>query len=71
MQMCANHTTCPFFNSDVGYSPELNDAMKERFCRANNARCARKIAIKAIGRDAVPADMLPTDFDRLSALLPA
>lgn len=71
MHTCTNTTTCPFFNDGVGYSPALNDTMKKRFCLCNNPECARRKAIEAIGREAVPLDLLPTDYERLDILLHA
>ena len=70
MPSCANTPECPFFN-DGGYSPQLNDAMKKRYCLANNPECARRRAIETIGREAVPNDLLPTDDARLDVLLDA
>ena len=69
MRMCENTETCPFFNSDVGYSPELNHAMKERFCMSDSSECARYLAAAAVGLPNVPADLLPTDYVRLEAIL--
>ena len=71
MHACTNTETCPFFNDGVGYSPQLNDAMKKRFCLCNNPECARRKAIEALGRDGVPLDLLPTDYERLDVLLQA
>ncbi len=71
MQICEFHEDCVFFNASAGYSPALNDAMKDRFCRSNNSDCARRKVIEALGRHAVPVDMLPTDYDRLESILSA
>ena len=68
MHACKNKAACPFFN-DGGYSPALNDAMRKRYCLANNPECARRKAIEALGREAVPHDLLPTDYERLDSLL--
>lgn len=62
---CEYRETCPFFTSDVGYSPQLNHTMKQRFCIEDSTGCARLIALLAIGRENVPADLLPSDCDRL------
>ncbi len=62
---CAYRESCLFFEHGVGYSPELNRSMKQRFCLKDSAGCARFIALEAIGRDDVPADLLPSDRDRL------
>jgi hypothetical protein len=61
MPICPHTETCAFFNTDVGYSPELNDVMKNRFCLQNNESCARRAALSLLGEGNVPAEMLPTD----------
>lgn len=65
---CVYRETCPFFLSDVGYSPELNHTMRQRFCLDDSTGCARYIALLAIGREQVPMDLLPSDCDRLADL---
>jgi len=64
---CTYCESCSFFTSDIGYSPELNHTMRQRFCYGDNAGCARMIAFLAIG-DNVPVDLLPSDIDRLAEL---
>ncbi len=69
MVTCENTKTCPFFNEDVGFSPELNAAMKEQFCLGDNGNCARLKASEILGGlEFVPKDMLPTDQGRLQEL---
>jgi hypothetical protein len=69
MTTCERTENCPFFTTEVGFSPALNDAMKERYCLGEHAQCARRQAAQALGGfDMVPPDMLPSDFDRLAQL---
>ncbi|MBU4557160.1 MAG: hypothetical protein KJ747_09845 [Actinobacteria bacterium] len=65
---CVYCSTCPFFESTVGYSPELKIAMKKRFCLSDGQGCARFIALATVGRENVPPDLLPCDCDRLVEL---
>ncbi|MDO8986597.1 MAG: hypothetical protein Q7V14_00025 [Coriobacteriia bacterium] len=65
---CVYCRTYPFFESTVGYSPELKIAMKKRFCLTDSRGCARFIALAALGRESVPEDLLPCDCDRLVEL---
>lgn len=64
---CKYRDSCSFFDVDIGYSPELNRAMRQRFCGEDNSGCARLIAFATIGED-IPADLLPSDTDRLADL---
>lgn len=68
MATCELTESCPFFTTETGYSPELNHAMRQRFCLGDNRGCARFIAFRQLGRDAVPNDLLPSDCDRLPTL---
>ncbi len=68
MPKCEKIATCPFFTSDAGYSPELNKAMRERYCFTDNSECARLHAIERFGVGNVPTWLLPTDHDQLEAL---
>ena len=61
MPRCSHTETCAFFTADVGYSPELNHAMKERYCLGNSSACVRLLAAAIIGMENVPDDMLPSD----------
>jgi len=64
---CEYRDSCSFFETDIGYSPELNHTMRQRFCYEDSSGCARMIAFVYIG-DETPADLLPSDFDRLADL---
>ena len=59
---CVNTETCAFFTAEIGFSPALKDAMRERYCLGDNSGCARWRAGEILGGlDQVPHDMLPSD----------
>lgn len=69
MSECKYTPICPFFIAQVGYSPELNAAMKEQYCLGDNSNCARLLAIEIVDRiEDVPDDLLPSDHPRLAGL---
>lgn len=68
MARCEWADKCSFFKVTVGYSPELNSTMKERFCLTDNRDCARMGAMDCIPIDEIPEDLLPTDHESLSAM---
>lgn len=68
MTECKYTSECPFFLADVGYSPELNHVMKQMYCWSNTSDCARLLAIPVVGRERIPAGMLPTDTGLLAEL---
>lgn len=65
MARCMHTEICSFFTAEVGYSPELNHAMKERYCLDDNSDCARLLAMDVIGMENVPDEMLPGDHEML------
>lgn len=65
MNVCEHIEVCLFFNDEVGYSPDMAEAMKRRYCLGDPTDCARLQAAALVGRDNVPADMIPTDTDAL------
>lgn len=69
MSECVHLRGCVFFSDKgPGYSPELHEAMIARYCRGDSSDCARLLAMECVPRDAVPADLLPTDLDRLAEI---
>ena len=68
MYSCDHEGTCEFFRL-AGYSPELNNLLKERYCRSGCENCARFLALAVVGRDRVPPAMLPTEYDQVARLL--
>jgi len=66
---CINTDKCPFFTACTGFSPELHDAMKQRYCLGDNSNCARMLAGEMLGGlEFVPVDLLPSDDARLAQL---
>lgn len=63
---CELMSTCPFFNEKMPASPQTLALYRARYCRGENAECARYLVFSALGRDAVPLDLYPND--RLQAL---
>ncbi|MDZ4170284.1 MAG: hypothetical protein U1E26_11620 [Coriobacteriia bacterium] len=68
MVRCIHIETCVFFNDRVGYSPELQESMREEFCVVANSGCARFIAMADMPRDEIPDDLIPTDLEQLERL---
>ncbi|PKQ29653.1 MAG: hypothetical protein CVT60_04260 [Actinobacteria bacterium HGW-Actinobacteria-10] len=69
MASCQYTPICPFFISQVGYSPELYMAMKDKFCLGDNSGCARLLALDICDRvEDVPDDLIPSDHERLGTL---
>ena len=44
---------CIFFNDKMAEMPSMADQLKDRYCRAEYASCARYLVFKAVGKDNV------------------
>lgn len=69
MATCVWTEECVFFSEEVGFSPDLNAAMRQRFCLGDNTGCARLEALAVLPLDEIPDDLLPTDNERLQRLV--
>ncbi len=68
MSRCHLAEDCVFFNVEVGYSPELQTAMRKEYCLGRFEDCARLLALEFMRREELPADMIPTDHEQLERL---
>lgn len=69
MAICQYTEVCPFFITDIGYSPEMHRTMKQRFCFEDCSGCIRLAAISVLELEEIPDDLLPTDAERLQKLV--
>jgi len=69
MPICQYTEICPFFITDIGYSPEMHRTMKQRFCFEDNSSCVRFAAMEVLAIEDIPDDLLPTDAERLRELV--
>lgn len=69
MAECEILVKCPFFNDNMPDMPEHADLFKGLYCKGNNQMCARYMIYRALGREAVPADLFPHQGDRAGAIL--
>lgn len=60
---------CPFFNDRMAQMPVMADVIKKKYCRGDNAHCARHMVKVARGTAGVPIDLFPNQQDRAKALL--
>ena len=53
---------CPFFNGKMAIAmPTIVEGLKKKFCLGDNTNCARHQVKEALGKAAVPPELLPTD----------
>ncbi|MDQ7830532.1 MAG: hypothetical protein RDU30_02260 [Desulfovibrionaceae bacterium] len=69
MADCEMIAKCIFFNDKMANMPAMAEMMKKKYCRGDNAKCARYLVCKKLGKEKVPADLSPAQTDRAQALL--
>lgn len=69
MSRCQWTEVCVFFTDDVGYSPEMQEQMREVYCLGDSSDCARLAAIADLPLEEIPDDLIPTDHERLAVLV--
>ncbi len=66
---CECLPACPFFNDRMADMPAMASILKNRYCHGDNTHCARYMVFKALGREAVPADLFPGEEDRARRII--
>jgi hypothetical protein len=69
MADCECLAGCLFFNDKLQNMPSAANSLKKRFCRGDNANCARHMVLAACGRERVPPDLSPNQQDRARAII--
>lgn len=70
MAECECLAQCPFFNDKMKERPAMAQLYKTKFCLGGeNAKCARYMVRKAVGREKVPFDMFPNQAERAAQII--
>lgn len=71
MPDCECLSKCPFFNDKMADMPSTAGIYKKRYCQGDFGQCARYRVFRALGREAVPADLFPNQGKRADQILQA
>lgn len=69
MANCECLPKCPFFNDKMADKPATANMMKRKYCLGDSSTCARYQVFKKIGGQYVPADLFPTQVERIPKIL--
>lgn len=69
MAECECLKKCPFFNDKMANKPAMASLMKKTYCLDDNSKCARHQVFVKVGSQNVPADLYPSETDRVEAIL--
>ncbi len=71
MAQCECLEKCPFFLDQMENMPALAQQLKQRFCMADWASCARHLVFEALGPGRAPATLFPVDVARAREVIAA
>lgn len=66
---CPNLNGCIFFNDKMPMETGLGAIYKRKYCLGNYEICARYKVAKALGKEKVPINLYPNQFDVAEKLL--
>jgi len=69
MAECQNLAGCPFFNDRMANMPFTAEMIKRKLCKGDNTGCARYMVSKAVGKEHVPANLIPNQVDRAEEII--
>lgn len=69
MPECSCLPKCPFFHDRMENRPATAKIMKEQYCLGDNSTCARFVVSQKAGTAAVPADLFPSQSERIAGIL--
>ena len=69
MADCEKLATCIFFSGAMVSQPATSELYKKKFCRGNNSLCARHMVLVALGKDGVPPDLYPNEWQRANKVI--
>lgn len=71
MADCECLPKCPFFHDRMADKPATAQIMKKRYCLGDSSGCARHQVFKAAGSQYVPANLFPSQVERVPGILAA
>lgn len=69
MPNCMYLFSCSYFNGDLKNMPIASNLVKQMYCFWHFDECSRYKVAMAIGRESVPHDLFPTEFQRAEKII--
>ena len=69
MADCEKIATCIFFQGVMASKPAILELYMKKFCRGNNSLCARHMVLVALGKDMVPPDLFPNEWQKANKII--
>lgn len=71
MAECDIISECTFFNDKMANMPVTAEIIKRKLCRGDFSGCAIFRVAKAVGREHVPANLIPNQLERVEEIIAA
>ncbi|MBN1520471.1 MAG: hypothetical protein JW923_10330 [Spirochaetales bacterium] len=71
MAECECLAKCAFFNDTMAEKPATANLMKKNYCLGDSSNCARHQVFAKAGGQNVPADLFPSQVERVPGILKA
>jgi hypothetical protein len=69
MADCECLAGCVFFNDKMKSMPSSATQFKNKYCKGDNAECARYMVLKALGREKVPPSLFPNQTEKAREII--
>ena len=69
MAECELLAGCIFFNDKMSNMPAMASIFKDKYCKDDNAECARYMVFKALGKEKVPPNLFPNMKDKAKEVI--
>ncbi|NLW25057.1 MAG: hypothetical protein GXY91_07485 [Clostridia bacterium] len=69
MADCPSIARCPFYNDQIPDRPAIINLYKSKYCKGDYCTCARWKVASALGKEAVPSDLFPNQFERAEKII--
>jgi len=69
MTECPNFSGCRFFIENMKNSPSTSAMVQNSYCKSKYETCARYLVFQKLGETHVPADLSPSDSERVAGIL--
>lgn len=69
MPECPSVVRCPFYNDQIPDKPAIINLYKARYCQDKYETCARWKVASTLGKEAVPLDLYPNQFERANQII--
>jgi hypothetical protein len=70
MPDCERMSECPYYSGELMKTfPMMLEIRQKRYCRGDYTTCARYMVFKALGKQNVPADLIPSQTERAKEII--